>query len=428
MTDSTEHDVARLHLRGWGRAAANLVAGEVAGSALRLVAIFWVAQQLGPAGFGIVSLGVVIGGYLTVLASSGLEVVGTRELAREPERAAHHIGTIVGLRIGLGIIGYAIVLVAAAVLPVDRTEALVILGFALSMITLGTDVRWAFIGVQRTRPVAAATAASGLVYLGGCLVLIRGSGHVTRVALVNVAAELVLVTILVVVSRRRFGAWRPQWRRPTIRPLLRAALPLTLMRATRTIMLTVDVVLVTIFLSKRDLGYYTAASRVMASGIVYLGLYYNAFLPTVVRARRGGRAELVAVVRVAARRALVLGVPIAAVGTVVAPFAIRVAFGDRYESAIGLLQVMLWAAPFLAVTGVYSQVLVAGHAQRALAVAIGIAMTVNLIANFILLPTIGVVGASIATVLGEATSLAIIWPMARTVIRETAEARSDSEP
>lgn len=425
--NSTAHAARRIHLRGWGRAAANLVAGEAVGSVLRLVAMVWVARRLGPSGFGIVSLGVVIGGYLTVLAHSGLEVVGTRALAHEPERAAHHIGTIVGLRIALGVIGYAVVLATVAVVPISRTEALIVLGFALSMVTLGSDVRWAFIGVQRTRPVAAATAASGLVYLGGCLLLIQDSGHATRVALVNIAAEAVLVAILIGASRRRFGPWHPVWRRPTIRPLLQAALPLTLMRATRTIMLTVDIVIVQIMRSSKDLGYYSAASRVMAAGIVYLGLYYNAFLPTVVRAHRGGRKELADVVRVAARRALVFGVPIAAVGTALAPFAVRRVFGPGYEPAVGLLQVMLWAVPFLAVTGVYSQVLVAGHAQRALAVAIGIAMVVNLAANLILLPTVGVVGASIATVLGEATSLAIIWPMARTVMRGTPEPIAESE-
>jgi O-antigen/teichoic acid export membrane protein len=94
-------------------------------------------------------------------------------------------------------------------------------------------------------------------------------------------------------------------------------------------------------------------------------------------------------------------------------------FGSTYEPAVGLLQVMIWALPLLAVTGVYSQVLVAGHAQRALAGAVIVAMVVNLGANLILLPTVGTVGASIATVLGEVTSLAIIVPIARQVIERT---------
>lgn len=409
----------RLHLRMWARSAANLVVGEAAASVLRLVAMVWVARRLGPAGFGIVSLGVVIGGYLVVLAHSGLEVIGTRELAREPGRARDHVGEIVALRLGLGIVGYAIVLGVVAVLPVDRTEALVVLGFAVSMVTLAVDVRWAFIGAQRTRAVAVATAGSALAYLAGCLLVVRTPRDVTRVALVNIAAEVLLVTILVVASRRRFGPWRPHVVRATVRPLLHAAIPLTLMRAARTVMLTVDIVLVQLLRTSRELGYYAAASRVVGVGIVYLGLYYNAFLPTVVHARAEGRGALTGVVHAATRRALLLGVPIAALATVIAPVSVRLVFGTSYEPAIGLVQVMLWALPLLAVTGVYSQVLVAGHAQRALAGAVAAAMTVNLVANLILLPTVGTVGASIATVLGEAVSLALVWPLARRAIRET---------
>jgi O-antigen/teichoic acid export membrane protein len=254
------------------------------------------------------------------------------------------------------------------------------------------------------------------------LLVVRTTGDVTRVALVNIGAEALLVTILVVVSRRRFGPWRLQLIRADLRRLFTAALPLTLMRSARTVMLTVDIVLVQLLRTSRELGYYAAASRVVAAGIVYLGLYYNAFLPTVVHARREGREALVGVVHAATRRALILGVPVAALATVIAPTGVRIVFGSTYEPAVGLLQVMIWALPLLAVTGVYSQVLVAGHAQRPLAVAVIVAMVVNLGANLILLPTVGTVGASIATVLGELTSLAIILPIARHVIAGTPSA------
>ncbi|MGI8807268.1 MAG: oligosaccharide flippase family protein [Acidimicrobiales bacterium] len=395
----------------------NLAAGETVASLLRFVGLIWVARQLGPGAFGTASAGYAVALYVTLFAHSGLDIVGTRALARDARHADRTLGEIVGLRLLLAAGWYVLLLAGTFAAPLADDVRLVVILFGGSVFTFALDVRWSFVGIQRTRPAAVAAAVSALSYLVGVIALVHRPGDLIRVPLVHVGAEAVMAAILMVASRRRFGRWRPTLPPDRLRPLLAASAPVTFMLGVRGLTITVDVVLARILLSGAEAGRYAAASRIATVGISYLGLYYVSLLPSVVRAFNRGPDAMRRLVRVALIRVLSIGPAVVLVATIATPPVVRLVLGPNYAGTARLLQVLLWGLLLLAFTGIYSSVLLAVDARRVLVGVTAVALAVNVVANVVLLPRVGVMGAAIATLLTEATMLALTWMAVRKHLR-----------
>jgi O-antigen/teichoic acid export membrane protein len=400
MTTGTDHR--------WLPAFGNLAAGEVVTSAFRLLAFVWVARELGPVDFGTVSVGFVVGAYLILLAHPGLELIGTRAIAREPGSATHWLGHIVGLRIALGIVAYVVMAAIVAVLPVDGDLRLIIVIVGLTILTQAVDVRWAFIGAERTRAIAVASVLGAAVYLGGVLLFVHGPEDLFVPPISYVVGQAVISVVLVVASRRHLGGWSPRFRRGSgTRALFWESTPLTVGQVGRAFAVSLDVVLVKALRPAAGAGQYAAASRLFVVGLLYLGLYYNALLPTIVRAAGEGQQALAREIRRSCTRAVLIGTPIAVAGILLAPLVIPFVLGDDYEPAAGLFQVLMVALLLVAVSGVMNNALIALGRTRTFAGIVVASLVVNVAVNLALLPTVGVVGAAIATVATEALVLVL---------------------
>ena len=104
---------------------------------------------------------------------------------------------------------------------------------------------------------------------------------------------------------------------------------------------------------------------------------------------------------------MLIGTPIAVAGILLAPVVIPFVLGDDYEPAAGLFQVLMVALLLVAVSGVMNNALIALGRTRTFAGIVVASLVVNVAVNLALLPTVGVVGAAIATVATEAFVLVL---------------------
>lgn len=400
----------------WIPSFRNLAIGEGIASVLRFAALIWVTRTLGPAHFGVVSVGFVIGTYLGAFAHSGLDVVGTRRLAGAGDQPGLILGEIVGLRLVLALGFYALTALVALAVPADHAVRLMILGFALGIFPLALNVAWSFVAIQQTRAAAFASVLSAGVYLAGVVISVRSHNDLFRVPFVHLLSETVLAACLFAFSRNRFGRWRPRLVRATIAPVLASSVPISLAKGARTLMISCDVLLARLMLSATPAGQYAAASRIAGVGLLYLGLYYNTFLPSLVSCRESDPAQMWRLVRVALRRVLLIGPPVAFSMVVAAPVVMPRVLGPGYIGAVAMLQVLIVSLLLLALTGIYGTVLLAHHKQSRLMVITVVSLVANVAADLVLLPVMGAMGAAIATVGAEGLRLVLTYVAARPLI------------
>jgi O-antigen/teichoic acid export membrane protein len=99
---------------------------------------------------------------------------------------------------------------------------------------------------------------------------------------------------------------------------------------------------------------------------------------------------------------LVLGLPIAVGGWALADQLIPFLFKAAYLPAVPALQIVIWAAPLMFTSEFLGYVVLIAGQERRVARSVIISTSVNVVANLLLVPMFGLLGAAIMTVLTEA--------------------------
>ncbi|MDQ7842947.1 MAG: flippase [Armatimonadota bacterium] len=411
---------AALHRRVLGHAG-RLLAGDAASRIFSFGTAAYLARVVGVEAFGLLTFAQVLLGYVVLVADWGLGTSGVREIASTPSDARRIAVGVTVLRTILAV-GVTAVALPAAWFGTwdDRTRAVVGMTL-LAAIPLAAIPDFAFRGAERMTEAAFIVALlPGLILLGSVLV-VHGPRDLLLVPAVRTGAAILTATISLVLvtqaARMPQRMWRWSWHREygAARTRLRAG---SILFATNLAVLahsSLDVLFVRALLGDHAVGLYSAAYRVIQ---LPMGAFYAltaAALPVLVRFREH---------RVAVGHWLV-GTAVAA-GAVIALFIwglrvhiIRLIYGDPYLDAAGVLGILAAAVLFDFTVAVKGTSYIARGWERWALICVGIAVVVNVAANLMLIPRLGLSGAALSAIISYATLLGsyLVWLDRRLVAR-----------
>ena len=365
------------------------------------------ARHLGPEAFGALNYAAGLAAMFVTLATLGLDTVVVRELVRAPGDAAAILGTAFLLR-ALGAVGAIaalrlsapwLIAGSASLLPLVAIASLGLLWQAFEVIDL-----WFQKNLQSRHTVLAKLAA---LAVGSAvkLVLIARAAPLAWFCWSLVLDGGLYAAALVLVYRRqggRLAAWR--WSRPLARVLLRTAWPLITAGLLISFYLRLDQILVLRLLGTRELGYYTAASKVAEIWIAVSAFVLTSVFPLLAARRELGGESFQRDLQFAFDVMTGLGYVIAVSVTLAAPLLVPLVFGENYRPAGRVLAVLAWSAPFIFSGGIRAHyfMLEGATIYHNWAAVLGIAANVGL--AFWFLPWLGAPGAAGAVVLSSALS------------------------
>jgi O-antigen/teichoic acid export membrane protein len=140
-------------------------------------------------------------------------------------------------------------------------------------------------------------------------------------------------------------------------------------------------------------------------------------LPRIHRWYETRNARFLDVLRIGSATMLVLGVLICGGLAYVLPTIIPALFGSRYESAIPLATLLLFAVPFRYVSLCFGALLSTGDFVKTKVVCQGVTVALNVVLNVILIRGHGATGAAIATVTSEAVLAVFFLSSLHTFVR-----------
>ncbi len=218
-----------------------------------------------------------------------------------------------------------------------------------------------------------------------------------------VAGFLVAVVIGFIILYRKFyrgyeATLTPE--RGLRKRILEYSIPLTATRGATVLDKQVDTILVGIFLTPAAVGFYTIAKQVSEVCITPAQALGFTVSPAYGEQQAGDRGERAArLYEQSLEGVLLLYVP-AVVGLVlVAEPMVRYVFGPEYLNAVPVLQIMALYVLANAINRITSDGLDFLGRARARAIVKSITAIANVILNILLIPTIGLIGAPIATVI-----------------------------
>jgi O-antigen/teichoic acid export membrane protein len=157
-----------------------------------------------------------------------------------------------------------------------------------------------------------------------------------------------------------------------------------------------------------QVAFYGLAFDLSARAMTLLPLAVgDVMIPAASRAfGRGGMAALGRVYRLSTRYLVLLAVPVAAAGVVLADLVIRLGVGSRFAPAVPLLRVLLVSAALGSIGQGSWAVLTAGERRRFLLVMGTAAVAVNLSLDLLLIPAYAAWGAVAANLVAQALAVA----------------------
>jgi O-antigen/teichoic acid export membrane protein len=391
--------------------------GNLVSRSLNFVAVIYLARVLGPAGYGAVSWAQAALTLGTLVADLGLQTVGIRMCAQEPERASETFADLLSLRMGLAVIGTALMggfgLVFGQTAGIRHLTVL----FGLTLLASGLTTEWLFIGLNRMALVGLARALQGATNVLVLIFLVRAPRDVLLVPAtygVSVLAGcgLLLVIFFFAFVRNASFRFRPN---PRLWPsLLRQALPIGISDCLVQVYLALPLLLVGWFHNEAVTGYYGAAFRMAAVLVELLGLFFVSLYPVVAIRWKRAPDTVGSLLERVLKLVFAVTVPVAAGGLVVGSGLLTSILSVKFAGSIVPFQVLLWVLVATAANNVYKLLaLLMNGKQRDYLSVVALGSALSLPLNLILIPVLGASGPALAWVLTESTAAVVSYRVAR---------------
>ena len=308
------------------------------------ITLLWtliVPRHLGAAGWGLLVTGSSIGGLLIVLMGSGTGNYLVRQFVRDPLQAPSLLGTSMVTRVTLLIPGAAVLALYLKIAAFSGQASLIIvIGAAVAVFALLREpFDSVFQAVERMEYLAAGDVADKVLQSTLAIGLVLLGFGVTQVA---VSALCVAAFVFVLKGAWARNFYRPELRTslPKARRLARESLPYWTMSLFLTFYVWIDAAMLSVMAPARVVGWYGVPTRLFGTFQFAGNMLATLWLPRLIRAheQRGDGFKQLAGIPLG--QALLLSLPLAAGGAVVAGPLIRTLFGPDFAGAVPAMAIL----------------------------------------------------------------------------------------
>lgn len=384
-----------------------LVADKVVRMGVALVVSVWIARYLGPKDFGLLNYAIAFVAIFSVFASMGLQGIVIRDLVRRPDErktllASAFFLRLIGAALSIGLAAIVVVILR----PDDHMAWALVIILATALLPQAADViDFLYQAEANVKPVVLIRNGVFLLFAGVKVAIILGQGTVITFA-IAFSAEILLVAIVFLLYADRSGLsfrFRDVTRAECLR-LAKESWPLVFAGLSIAVYMRIDQVMLGEMLGDTAVGIYSAAVRISEVWYFIPVSIMAAVGPTLTALHQTSReayeSKLASVMGVLVWMAILFAIGL----TFLSPRIISGLYGMEYEAAAPILVIHGWAAVFvsLGIAGGY-WLTNAGLLKFSMYQSIAGAF-INVSANMVLIPWLGIVGAAISTVLSQAIS------------------------
>ncbi len=394
-----------MRARGIAANSALALAGDLASKAGALLLVFLAARLFPVSEFAVVATALASAGLLTSALDFGAGTLLSRDGAASARARGSLFRALLQARLPLA----AALLLGAAV--VGAWLGRPVTALAVVALSLSSAVALSVLGLYRSaqdlRPEALQRLGSAV--LSVTAVALCGLAAPRADLLLGALASISLLTLLpLVLCAPRLARFD---RAVSPSTALRAAAPIGLLAlATIAYYRSGTLALAALADARATAAFSVAAS--LAFGLLVLpNAITTALLPRL--AAEGDLNGIVSLARRALAWTLATALPLSAAAALIGPLALPLLLGSEYAGAGLPFALLCVGIPVIAASGLIGTALLALGRLRDLVLQVACSLLVNIAALVVLVPSLGAVGASLATVSCEAAGLLLLLRAAR---------------
>ena len=388
--------------------------GQIGGRLLRAIIIVYAARVLGAAGWGTFSYAVSLAAFLSIFVDLGISQILTRETAKtsDPGLRSKIISTSFIIKAILMVVAILIVVfIAPLVTKIEAAKTILpIIALVLAFDGLrefGSSIARA---LERMEWEAGIFLLTNVAIVTAGFVALTVTPSVVSFTYAYAVGTGIGVAATAYVLRRYIRKLLVDFQWKLVRSILSASWPIAISGALSGIMINTDLLFIGFFRSAEEVGYYSAAERIIMLLYIVPSILASSIFPAFSRLAASGnnqkmRDGLERVIGIV----LAVAIPTALVGIVLASGVIEILFGASYLPATHSFQILLLAIVFTFPAAILSNTLFAYDRQKALVTFTLIGGIGNVAFNLILIPYLGIVGSAIATIIAQCIANVYLW-------------------
>jgi O-antigen/teichoic acid export membrane protein len=394
-----------------------LSGGTFASQLLNFLVILYVARVLGVTRFGEVALAQAIVLYFRLGSDLGLDMLGNRRVAARRDTVTDEVGRLGGVRLLNAAIAFGLLVALSVGLGASRPLSRLLVVFGLSLFPVAGSLEWAFAGLERMEFVGLSRVVGAAIWLVVVVLAVHGGADTMMVPVAYVTGLACAAGWLAVVFCRRHG--RPPLRLSVAawREAICAALPLGLAFIVIQVYVGFGALALGYFDGERSVGLYAAPQKIVLFLTSVAGLFGSAIFPRLVLLRELGQDRFERLLQVVARVMVVLGLPLAVGGTLLAPALVRFFYGASYEASVPVFRLLIWSVMTVFGNVPFAYALLAADRRKSYLTAALAGAAVNIGSNLVLIPRLHLQGPAVSTICSEVVVLAVLVVSARRVAR-----------
>lgn len=388
-----------------------LMLGKIIHMVLSFVIGLITARYLGPSNYGLINYAAAYTTFFTSICTLGINSIIVKRFIDEPENEGVNLGTTFALRfistfLSIGVI-FFIVKVVDGNEPVTLT---VVTLYSLSLFfQIFDSFRQWFQAKLLSKYYAISTLVSYSLASIYKIVLLVTDKSVIWFAIANsIDALLVAVFLFFFYKKCKGPALSFSWKKA--KSLLSLSCSYILSGMMTAMYASTDKFMLKQLLDESIVGYYSLAVTISSMWVFVLSAIIESVFPVIMESYKKNDRKFLYVNKWLYALVFYISVFASAIIFLIAPFFIKTVYGDQYLPAVAPLRIVVWYVAFAYLGVARDAWVVCERKQKYLKYLYLGSAVLNVALNLLFIPTIGVCGAALASLITQVSTI-FIFPV-----------------
>lgn len=378
--------------------------GEIVLKVLTFLFNVYVVRQLGDDRFGQYSIVLAYVSLFQIFAELGMTQYVMREIARDSGKTLSFLWNLVALRFLLALLAILVIPLSATAVGYNPQLVLGIFIYTLNYLlsALLAPLTTVLTANERFDYVTALNVTGRLFFVVfGALVLYVGWGFIALIVVGLVGLPLQIGLALWALRRHRITIFPIQIVPKTWPHLVRAGLPFGIISLALTIAYSIDTIMLSMYHPEQVVGWYNVAYNLVFSITFFFGGFHQAIVPSLSRTYVQDPVQVERWYHRSVKFIAMLSMPITIGGMLLAFPIIHLLYTKTFTPSALALQILIWDVPLILYASFCGNITTIIGQERAAARIYTINAIANVILNLVAIPTFGLVGAALVTVVTD---------------------------
>lgn len=370
------------------------------------------ARYLGPTNYGALNYTASFVTFFTSIANLGMEGVIIKKMIASPEDEGDYLGGCFVLRLcSSAISSITIVILVYLLNPSDSQKVVLALLQSLQLIFQAFNIldSW-FQRYLKSKYISIGKCVAYIVVMAYKLVLIITAKSIEWFAFANSLSSLTIAILLYLFYKKNKGP-RMKANMRLGKEVLADSYHYILSGLMVAIYSQMDKIMIGKMLSDAEVGLYTTATAICGMWIFVPTAIIQSFRPSIMEVRQKNNLALY-MKRLEQLYSAVIWLCIFVSGIICigAPLIIGILYGAEFMGAVDTLRIAIWFETFSMIGTARGIWILCENKNKYVKYYLAIGVVVNLVLNLLLIPTIGIEGAALATLITQITT-SLIGPL-----------------